>query len=220
MRKTVSLTVALALALASQARSGAHLALDCQDLDPAVDGDADRAFLCLADYQQRLEALEADIAKLIDANSGTPFVAAGHSHAVPTVPSGAVLAFDLPNGCPDGWAPFAAAQSRAIVGATDGPFEPGLGRDSEQEPLRELKYREHGGAETVTLKEAEMPRHSHLVPIALGPRAPYGRDSESVNSLAGSNEVPFQPSKTDGRGSAQPHNNMPPYIALYYCKKD
>ena len=25
---------------------------------------------------------------------------------------------------------------------------------------------------------------------------------------------------TNGMGASEPHNNMPPYIALYFCKKD
>ena len=33
------------------------------------------------------------------------------------VPSGAVVAFDLTNGCPEGWSAFTEGQSRMIVGA-------------------------------------------------------------------------------------------------------
>ena len=62
------------------------------------------------------------------------------------VPTGAVAAFDLPNGCPEGWSAFKDAQSRAIIGADFGQgFAPGLGANGDGSALRTWKYRDHGG---------------------------------------------------------------------------
>ena len=84
------------------------------------------------------------------------------------VPTGAVAAFDLPNGCPEGWSAFKDAQSRAIIGADFGQgFAPGLGANGDGSALRTWKYRDHGGG-----------------------------------------------------AAAEGGAGAPPFIALYYCKKD
>lgn len=38
------------------------------------------------------------------------------------VPSGAVIAFDIRNGCPNGWVRFESAVNRSIIGATEGTY--------------------------------------------------------------------------------------------------
>lgn len=69
-----------------------------------------------------------------------------------------------------------------------------------------------GGAEEITLTEAQMPIHSHLyTPPTLnidleGPGAP--------DILAAGIGLPTQ---TGNAGGNQPHDNMPPFIALRYC---
>ncbi|MDJ0637284.1 MAG: hypothetical protein QNJ20_00505 [Paracoccaceae bacterium] len=232
MSPRLPLTVCLLL-LGTQAHSGGHLALNCTGLDPAQDGDADTAFLCLEDYQQRLEALEGQIAKLIDANTGEPFSHGDDKHeetylkTIPpsSVPTGAIMAFDLSDGCPDGWAPFAESQGRTIVGASFG-MDDNLFRD---DVLTQRKYRDHGGAEAVELKEAQMPSHRHGLPVVSGDVSSY------MDAGLGNNVVYFDYSARDDvswridmqrasegvgpTGSSQPHENMPPFLALYFCKK-
>ena len=72
-----------------------------------------------------------------------------------TVPTGAVMVFDLSSGCPDGWTEFADAAGRTIVGQGSGMV------DENRQPLTGRKYREHGGEERHTLTEEEMPKHGH-----------------------------------------------------------
>lgn len=123
------------------------------------------------------------------------------------LPAGLVAAFDLPNGCPLGWSHFDASAGRVIIGV-----------DGERYRLSyeagEPKY-VTGGAETHTLTIEEMPAHSH--------RESGGRFSNRSGSGRGDVQDPGSSGRnirTDSVGGGKPHNNMPPYIALYYCKKD
>ncbi len=205
--------IALFAFLGTLAHSDGHLRLDCSGLDPEKDGDADLAFLCLEDYQQRLEELEIKMSKLIDANSNEPF-----APDIPDgMPSGLIAAFDLSGGCPNGWSPFAEGQGRMIVGASFG-IDDNLFRDEE---LTQRKYRDHGGEEEVTLTVRQMPQHTHKL---------TGHMAKD-NQIGGSNHFydirGEAPRRNDdvglivsSTGGSQPHNNMPPYIALYFCKKD
>lgn len=104
--------------------------------------------------------------------------------------------------------------------------------------------KEIGGAETVILTEPQMPSHRHGL-AAISEVAIYHDDSKLRIALldygANTNFPYFDlsggkqqkegggPLKVEmlGRetgvgptGGDQPHNNMPPYIALYFCKKD
>ncbi len=71
-----------------------------------------------------------------------------------------------------------------------------------------------GGAEEVTLTEAQMPAHNHGGALMIPDGTLYGmnNDNRFHNSGAG---VTLHAS-----GGNRPHENMPPYIALYFCKKD
>ncbi len=223
MLQRLSLIAVIAL-IGSPAGADGHLRLDCSGLDPSKDGDADLAFLCLEDYQQRLEELEIKMSKLVDANSGEPF-----APDIPdAIPSGMVAAFDLPSGCPQGWSPFADGQGRTIFGASFG-LPDSLFRSDK---LTQRKYRDHGGDEEVALSEAQMPRHRHDGPegdylmwwYKVGGGAnhrvidesnPGGSIANGYAEVRDTSDFSLQPA-----GQSAPHNNMPPYIALYFCKKD
>lgn len=189
--------------------------LHCDGLDPTKPGDATRAYACVSKLSAdlgaaltRLEALEST------------------AHSIPEIrliPKGAVLAFDTPDVCPEGWSPFKEGQSRAIIGAGSGAgFTTGMAVDEGRNPLTEYKYRQHGGRELVTLTKEQMPYHSHsfsgtsvnsggwggqgVRPVAVGGTQLSGRFTpEGQISPAGGNLA---------------HPNMPPYIALYFCKKN
>ena len=90
------------------------------------------------------------------------------------------------------------------------------------------KFRETGGEESVKLKLGQMPRHRHSIPLVttdntysdagLGTNAPYFdyRNREDVLTKIAMEEA----SQGVGpQGNNEPHNNMPPYISLYFCKK-
>ena len=121
------------------------------------------------------------------------------------VPTGAVVPFDKPDGCPPGWAPFQSDGSRFIVGVG-----PGYG------------YRSTGGSEEVRLDVEHMPNHGHLVgPFEYG----YGVDGGGHPRRFNADDGP----PSDGNvgnveampvGGGQAHENRPPYIALFFCRKD
>jgi len=89
-----------------------------------------------------------------------------------------------------------------------------------------------GGAETVTLTQGEMPRHKHTIddPTHAHLDRHLGDRNGSTNGYTAVGDgnlslvLPTSKSPTGievlETGSSQSHNNMPPYIALYFCKKD
>lgn len=152
------------------------------------------------------------------------------------VPRGAVLAFDradlTQDDCPEGWSPFKEGRGRAIVGAGDPSAASGsFGFDMNEARLANRSLRDHGGTETHTLLPNEIPRHQHpIVWPGSGRYFEWGYD-------VGGNGHPARILVEDGppfegrtgkltAGPQEqdqpqiPHNNMPPYIALYLCKKN
>jgi len=153
---------------------------------------------------------------------------------IASVPSGAVVAFDTET-CPAGWTRFAKAHSRVIIGATEGTgFVAEYNADND---LSLRKRGEHGGAENITLTAGQMPDHQHITTPPVVSRSIYGwwfpwGLSENVPKDFGHpvNEENFTTGfrfeslsrypLSSPAGAGQAHNNMPPYIALYFCKKD
>ena len=114
-------------------------------------------------------------------------------------PPGSVVAFA--SECPSGWEELQDSRGRFVVGVGEG---------------RALLSR--GGEAEVSLTEAQMPVHTHS---PSHPLLVVGGDAEDgitfgpvhvTNSAAG--EVEFSFSEA---GQGQPHNNVPPYIALHWC---
>jgi len=157
------------------------------------------------------------------------------------VPANIVVAFDDSNGCPSGWVPFGDADGRMIVGAgSSGGSIPSA---------ETRKYREHGGKEEHVLNVNEIPTHSHISTIIFEDRyvsrfevqpnvnsprnaaelPTKGWSDLRMSGEGGDRDYPFSlRMETDSRnntikdnevGGSKPHNNMPPYIALYFCKK-
>lgn len=119
--------------------------------------------------------------------------------ATPSVPSGAIMAFDV-RSCDevDGWGDFDEVAGRFILGQTSARSE--------------WRFGERGGEAEHQLTIAEMPTHSHLF-----------RRMEHVGGGCGDHgcngHVEWREDNTRSAGEDLPHNNMPPYIALTYCKK-
>ncbi|MEL7105122.1 MAG: hypothetical protein AAGM21_04325 [Pseudomonadota bacterium] len=126
------------------------------------------------------------------------------------LPTGAVMAFDLPGGCPAPWTPFAPSQGRTVVGAAFG-IDDELLRD----PPPQYKYRDHGGAAEVTLLEDQMPSHTHTLENN-GKHSGFLLAEGNLNRGVVST---IRNEETVSAGGNRPHPNMPPYIALFYCKK-
>lgn len=83
---------------------------------------------------------------------------------------------------------------------------------------------ETGGSDTVTLLESEIPSHSHSLqattaagtspaPTGLMPGTPP-RATPYVNAVP---NAAMGDSALSPTGSRQPHNNLQPYLTLYFC---
>lgn len=125
----------------------------------------------------------------------------------PTIPAGAVVAFDRPDGCPeDGWTAFTGGAGRFIIGVDGTAYKlPYVAGKPEYQT---------GGEEKVTLTGEQMPPHIHSIDLRRDNYAKANHQSAlmNVNGVSGS----FR----GAENAKKPHNNMPPYIALYFCKKD
>lgn len=135
------------------------------------------------------------------------------------LPAGAVVAFtDLPvkhDGsatCPSGWEEAAELRGRFVIGAD--PSNP-FGSDNP------TGVSNTGGAHVVTLTEQQMPQHKHLTNNATNQTfSPFGLMSRTLTGMGGTPAVNYPTySLTDTAGGGQAHNNMPPYIAMTWCKR-
>ena len=152
---------------------------------------------CVVKMNAELERLQAEVDTLKRASSDN-------------LPRNTVIAVDDPRGCPTGWAPFTQADGRFILGVTQGKSR-----------LSTRFYAEDGGEETVTITEQQMPRHKH----SYRDRSVASRGTAEMMTdgpLRGWQDLERETWPAGGTSSsdALPHNNMPPYIALYFCKKN
>lgn len=118
----------------------------------------------------------------------------------------AVVAFES-EACPDGWVPYTAASGRTIIGA-------GIGMG-----LKARILHDSGGTETHRLTPSEMPEHSHEIEGMTH----YSYDTTKIprthtNLYTKNNNFQFK-GMTLSTGSSAPHNNLPPYYVLTFCKK-
>ena len=141
---------------------------------------------------------------------------------VPTdvVPRGVVIAFDRDDldqdTCPKGWRPFELSRGRVIVGAGDPSGSPGsFGSDENGALLTRRSLREYGGTEKHSLVLNEMPSHTHEYQFSSGYDSPHHVDNTPAE-FGKKDRI----AKTSATGDGVPHNNMPPYVALYFCKKE
>ncbi|MGD2115232.1 MAG: tail fiber protein [Acidobacteriota bacterium] len=99
------------------------------------------------------------------------------------------------------------------------PMQPGRGPG-----LTDRRLGQRGGVETVTLSEAQMPNHSHIV-MASGEDADDDDPNDHVTATTvgvrlynqSSNPlVSFASQALVGAGGSQAHNNMQPYLTMNY----
>ncbi len=142
-------------------------------------------------------------------------VLAGYEFGRASVGSGAVVAYDLTK-CPNGWSSFKPATGRFLVGAGS-EFDVSYEKDSSGNRLSARGRLQIGGAEAHKLDLAELPKHNHNLTTSLDGQAfQTGGKNYPVPTSANLQAYPFNGDEGEGKA----HNNMPPYIALFFCKKD
>lgn len=147
------------------------------------------------------------------------------------IPSGAIMAFDQPcEKLPTGWSDFREGGGRFIIGANEhsnslshyvalGQTEGGKKRPSV------------GGVETTVLRPENVPEHRHMLNIGTS-GAQYEKEQhlsrmpglgigEDFRTFAGRVLVSGSPNDfTSVQGKeVTGFTNIPPYVALYFCKK-
>lgn len=107
-----------------------------------------------------------------------------------------------------GWIDYADGAGRFIIGA-------GFGTDANGE-RRSFRLEEKAGTYRHRLTIDEMPQHTHGI-VRSG-------DLNNDGYIAGRGTVPHGNTQsfpqTTPTGGNQPHSIMPPYIALFWCKKE
>jgi len=83
---------------------------------------------------------------------------------------------------------------------------------------------QQAGSESVTLIQGQMPQHNHQ---AFGTSATGNAPTPAANYLGVAAQKPYQPfgggmsqmnpGTISNAGGSQPHNNMQPYLAIYFC---
>lgn len=134
------------------------------------------------------------------------------------LPSGAVIAFDLSQGCPIGWSAFRPGGGRTIIGAG-----PNSNLDMSGRPLSSYAVGEIGGEESHSLSIDETPAHSHRVYRHAAGEVQQGNPGAGWVTGAGSGDTNTYVKdnwQTGVTGGSKPHNIRAPYIALYFCKKN
>ncbi|MEE8285456.1 MAG: hypothetical protein V3R72_02045, partial [Gammaproteobacteria bacterium] len=122
----------------------------------------------------------------------------------------AVLAFDLPisikrpKGCPKGWSSVRDLDGRVIVGSV-------TSRDDE------FGYRAVSGAKEHALTVEQMPEHDHRF---FGSVVGGEHDIQFMSVGKGNHKLIPKWTSTKSAGKGEPFTNMPPYMALFFCKKD
>jgi len=154
-------------------------------------------------------------------------ILAGYEFGSPSIRSGAIVAYA--EDCPRGWSRFRPATSRVIVGAGD-LFTPENGQKASIKILSIYDSGKTGGFEKVKLEQKHLPPHKHDVDVKehthkynivtgttdnnkYGPQRAHG-NIETGETLPSDLTV-----SVSGGGESEPHDNMPPYIALYFCQK-
>ncbi|MEM1130563.1 MAG: hypothetical protein AAGH83_08570 [Pseudomonadota bacterium] len=141
----------------------------------------------------------------------------------------------------NGWEPFDEAGGRFIVGAgghtSDSISEYNVFGlpENEANPRRKSAM---GGAESVALELDEMPRHAHISSPPVENKgfpfwSPYGVSGTTPMQMGFAPGFFASPANSvdsvypltsavggNANGDTMPHDNIPPYIALYFCKKD
>jgi len=126
----------------------------------------------------------------------------------------------LAGGCPVGWSHFDAAAGRFLIGVDGNKYKlPYVAGRPEYQ---------FGGEERVALIEEEMPEHFHGLARVIDKKILDSDFGDDFVHPAGDRKTitrdQIRGLATDPagghKGKALAHENMPPFVALYFCKKD
>jgi microcystin-dependent protein len=102
------------------------------------------------------------------------------------------------------------------------PMHPGQGPGLALHDLGEIS-----GSETVTLLESEIPNHSHTLrgsvedatqgTLSNGVTLSTSTGGAMYQSTTNTNLVTMSPQALSPAGGGLPHNNMQPYLTMYFC---
>jgi len=161
--------------------------------------------------RETVASLEARIDELQTALDGRPDETGVQSIAEESgVPAGAIVAFA--GSCPVhlGWREYEPARGRFVVGTGTNTDKAGTTRDFV------LGHGFDDGVYAHALTIDEMPIHHHRIDRQGPTRGitdvpPLGSDGAIISMIETELSQPA--------GGDQPHNNLPPYIALRFCEK-
>lgn len=184
-----------------------------------------------------LRAETVDVEELKTAFLNDPIaigVLSGQDGTNADLPTGTVAAFDRDykseSACPEGWDYYEPAGGRFIIGAGEHnnkwfdnisgeakaiKIYQGYSQEKYTGRIGTIDSRATGGAEVHSLTPDEMPRHRHGLTHQ---GSDYSVDYPGPGNAIGVTRT-IGSVNTDLSGGGKPHNNMPPYIALYFCKK-
>lgn len=179
----------------------------------------EHASALIEDYQAQITTLEERV---------TTLAAQGQT----ALPKEAVVAFS--GVCPEDWKPYEPAAARFVIGAaTKADLEAGpaaFRNGSNGKPLTERRAGVPGGSEKHTLPPGALPGHQHFTVV----KQNYNRDLDAKSAISfnrDENEGDAKDYKLEGynaqanigvtssSGDGEEFGSMPPYIALYFCKK-
>ncbi|MBX9947000.1 MAG: hypothetical protein K2Y40_23205 [Reyranella sp.] len=142
--------------------------------------------------------------------------------AVGGVPDGAVVAFhraDLnEDTCPGGWAPFKEGRGRFVIGVGQ-PIQ-GFEVDEGKDLLPSHVFNSAKGFQNSKLTMRELPPHDHATWVYaesyhVSARGRVGEDQGLWGVYAASDNR----TRSSKEGLGESFSNLPPFIALYLCKK-
>jgi hypothetical protein len=214
-RLAVAAWIALATLVPPAAAQDAPEAAACRDLTNSLDAEpATATAFCdaIAVLAERAEAAEARAAA-IESRLGevAPWVA----------PPGAILLVDDVRGCPDGWTDVAIDEPEVFAGRF--PVAAGVGI-----PEEVPRHRDLGGALQLQLGPGDVPPHTHDLPLRFTrvPGVDTGRTGSGLVTGSARDQlaVPARTGRertgTAGTGTGAPLENRPPFVGLFWCRRD
>lgn len=182
-----------------------------RDGEPGENGFSPTVDVTAIDGGHQVTITDVDGPKTFDVMNGKDGVGGeGNNSYLINAPIGAIIAWSgEQNTIPEGW--HVCNGEDGTVDLRD-KFILGAGVSHAKD--------ETGGEEEVTLTVEQMPVHAHKISRYYGNNVTIA-DTTKSNTIApaSTNGTLNGDANTYGAGSSRPHNNMPPYLALYYIQK-